>query len=84
MVADRFGTKAFGQINGVIAFLLTATAAVGLVGVGAVNAHTAAYSSALILVAVGALIAVGAIFSLEVFSPMLPVASLADSMAAAE
>jgi MFS family permease len=77
MVADRFGTKAFGQINGVIAFLLTVTAAVGLVGVGAVTAHTAAYSGALILVAVGSLIAVGAIFSLEVFSPLLPISIMA-------
>jgi hypothetical protein len=44
-----------------------------LVGVGAVTAHTAADDSALVLVAVGSLLAVGAIFSLEVFSPLLPV-----------
>jgi predicted MFS family arabinose efflux permease len=76
-IADRFGTKAFGQINGVIAFLLTVTAAAGLVGVGAVAAHTTAYGSALVLVAVGSLIAVGAIFSLEVFSPVLPIKRMA-------
>jgi MFS family permease len=80
MVAERFGTKAFGQINGVIAFLLTVTAALGLVGIGIVTGITAAYSSALILIAVGSLLAVGAIFSLEVFSPMLP----SDVVAAAE
>jgi MFS family permease len=72
MVAERYGTKTFGQINGVIAFLLTVTAALGLVGVGAVTARTTGYGSALVLVAVGSLIAVGAIFSLEIISPMQP------------
>ncbi|HEV8189870.1 MAG TPA: MFS transporter [Ktedonobacterales bacterium] len=70
MVADRFGTKAFAQINGMIAFLLTVTAALGLAGIGIVTRFTAVYSSALILIALGSLIAVGAIFSLEMFCPM--------------
>lgn len=71
MVAERFGTKAFGQINGVIAFLLTLIAALGLLTVGAVTSRTSSYESALAVVGVGSLIAVGAILSLEAFSPML-------------
>ncbi len=72
LVADRFGTKAFGQINGVIAFLLTVTAALGLLVVGAAAAGTTNYEGVLALVAVGALIAVAAICALETFSPMVP------------
>ncbi|HEV2461290.1 MAG TPA: hypothetical protein VGS80_23305, partial [Ktedonobacterales bacterium] len=57
--------------------LLTPTAILRLVSVGAVIAHTATYTSALVLVAVGSLIAVGAIFSLDIFSPMVLISTMA-------
>ncbi len=68
VVADRFGTKAYGQINGLIAFLMTLTAALGLVAMGGITARSTMYDGAMILVVLGSLIAVGAIVSLEVFS----------------
>ena len=69
VVADRYGTTAYGQINGLIAFLMTLTAALGVVAMGAITAGNSTYNSAVILVLLGSLIAVGAIVSLEVFSP---------------
>jgi predicted MFS family arabinose efflux permease len=69
VVADRFGTTAYGQINGIIAFLMTLTAALGLVAMGGVSATSPAYSGAMLLVLLGSLIAIAAIISLEVFSP---------------
>ena len=71
VVADRYGTTAYGQINGLIAFLMTLTAALGVVAMGAITAGNSTYNSAVILVLLGSLVAVGAIVSLEVFSPML-------------
>lgn len=57
VVADRFGTSADGQINGVIAFLMTLTAAVGLVAMGGVSAKSPAYTGAMLLVLLGSLVA---------------------------
>jgi MFS family permease len=70
VVADRFGTSAYGQINGIIAFLMTLTAALGLVAMAGVTARDATYSGAMIVVVLGSLLALIAIISLEVFSPM--------------
>ena len=70
VVADRFGTEAYGQINGVIAFLMTLTAALGLLTLSAVTARFDTYEGAMLLVALGSVVAVGAIVSLEVFSPI--------------
>jgi MFS family permease len=70
VVADRFGTTAYGQINGIIAFLMTLTAALGLVAMGAVSAKSPAYSGAMVLVLLGSLISVAAIVSLDVFTPV--------------
>jgi predicted MFS family arabinose efflux permease len=67
--ADRFGTTAYGQINGIIAFLMTLTAALGLVAMGGVSTNSPTYTGAMLLVLLGSLIAVVAIVSLEVFSP---------------
>jgi MFS family permease len=69
VVADRFGTTAYGQINGIIAFLMTLTAALGLVAMGGVSTNSPTYTGAMLLVLLGSLIAVVAIVSLEVFSP---------------
>jgi hypothetical protein len=69
VVADRFGTSAYGQINGIIAFLMTLTAALGLVAMAGVTARDTTYNSAMILVVLGSLLALVAIISLEVFSP---------------
>jgi MFS family permease len=79
LIADRFGTQAYGQINGVIAFLLTLTAAVGLVAMGGMTARFSTYDSAIILVLLGSLIAVGAIIILEVFSPVTQNAGSSDT-----
>jgi MFS family permease len=46
VVADRFGTQAYGQINGVIAFLMTLTAALGVLAMSAVNARFSTYDGA--------------------------------------
>jgi cyanate permease len=70
VVADRFGTSAYGQISGIIAFLMTLTAAAGLVAMAGVTARDSSYASAMILVVLGSLIALIAIISLEVFSPV--------------
>jgi len=70
IVADRFGTQAYGQINGLIAFLMTLTAALGVLAMSAVTARYSTYDGAMLLVVVGSVIAVVAIVSLEVFSPM--------------
>jgi MFS family permease len=70
VVADRFGTQAYGQINGVIAFLITLTAALGVLAMSAVTARFSTLDSAMMLVVVGSVIAVVAIVSLEVFSPV--------------
>jgi MFS family permease len=70
VVADRFGTQAYGQINGVIAFLMTLTAALGILALSAVTARFATYDGAMLLIMFGSVIAVGAIASLEVFSPL--------------
>jgi predicted MFS family arabinose efflux permease len=70
VVADRFGTQAYGQINGLIAFLLTLTAALGVLAMSAVTARFSTLDGAMLLVALGSIIAVVAIVSLEVFSPV--------------
>jgi MFS family permease len=70
VVADRFGTQAYGQINGVIAFLMTLTAALGVLAMSAVNARFSTYDGAMLLVLLGSIIAAAAIVSLEVFSPL--------------
>jgi MFS family permease len=69
VVADRFGTQAYGQINGLIAFLMTLTAALGVLAMSAVTAKFSTLDSAMVLVVAGAVIATVAIVSLEVFSP---------------
>jgi MFS family permease len=71
VVADRFGTQAYGQINGVIAFLMTLTAALGVLAMSAVTARLSTLDGAMMLVVVGSIIAAGAIVSLEVFSPVV-------------
>jgi MFS family permease len=70
VVADRFGTQAYGQINGVIAFLMTLTAALGVLAMSAVNARFSTYDGAMLLVLLGSIVAAAAIVSLEVFSPV--------------
>ncbi len=80
VVADRFGTKAYGQINGLIAFPMTLTAALGLVAMGAITARSTTYDGAMILVVLGSLLAVGAIVSLEVFSPVIHSDESEDTM----
>jgi MFS family permease len=70
VVADRFGTRAYGQINGVIAFLMTLTAALGVLAMSAVNARFSTYDGAMLLVLLGAIIAAAAIVSLELLSPV--------------
>jgi MFS family permease len=70
VVADRFGTSAYGQINGIIAFLMTLTAALGLVAMAGVTARFSTYDSAMILVMLASVIALAAIVSLEVLSPI--------------
>jgi predicted MFS family arabinose efflux permease len=69
VVADRFGTQAYGQINGVIAFLMTLTPALGVLAMSAVTARFSTLDGAMLLVALGSVIAVVAIVSLDVFSP---------------
>jgi predicted MFS family arabinose efflux permease len=70
IVADRFGTHAYGQVNGVIAFLMTLTAALGVLAMSAVTARFSTYDGAMLLVLLGSIIAVAAIVSLEVLSPV--------------
>jgi MFS family permease len=70
VVAERFGTRAYGQINGVIAFLMTLTAALGVLAMSAVTARFSTLDGAMLLVALGSIIAVVAIVSLEVSSPV--------------
>jgi MFS family permease len=73
LVADRFGTKGYGQINGLIAFLMTITAALGVVGLGRVATQTTSYDAIMLIAFVGSLIAVAVIISLELFTPIPPV-----------
>jgi hypothetical protein len=49
---------------------MTLTAALGLLAMGGVAPRSTTYDGAMILVALGSLVAVGAIVSLEVFSPV--------------
>jgi cyanate permease len=70
LIADRFGTHAYGQINGLVAFLLTLTAALGVLAMRGVTAKFSTYDSAMLLVMLGSLVAVGTIVSVDVFAPV--------------
>jgi MFS family permease len=69
LVADRYGTKGYGQINGLITFVMTLTAAAGLLGLGQAAVRLRTYDGLIGIALVGSLLAVAAIISLEVFSP---------------
>ena len=70
VVAERIATQAYGQINGLIAFLMTLTAALGVLVMSAVTARFSTLDDAMLFVECGSVIAVVAIVSLVVFSPM--------------
>jgi hypothetical protein len=64
----------------VVAFLMTLTAALGVLAMGGITATFSTYDSAMLLVVLGSLIAVGAIVSLEVFVPARRPEARVDTM----